>query len=147
MSHAYSRNYVHLTFATKDRRRVIRETIQQSLWTLIADVARSYGVDVRAINGAEDHVHILIDLPPKIALATVVRAVKQKSSQWMNENGHLFHWQTGYGAFSVSVSNLATVDEFVRNQPEHHRKMTFEEEFAALLTKHGVEFTPGKIFG
>ena len=147
MSHAYARNYVHLTFATKGRRRVIKEPIQQGIWTLMADIARSYGVDVRAINGSEDHVHMLINLAPKIALATVVRAVKQGSSQWMNENGHLFHWQVGYAAFSVSVSNLSVVDEYVRDQKEHHKKMSFEEEFAALLKKHGIDFTPGKVFG
>jgi REP element-mobilizing transposase RayT len=147
MSHAYARNYVHVTFAVKDRRRVIKPAIQPGLWARIADIARSYGVDVGAVSGAEDHVHVLMNLPPKIALATVVRAVKQGSSKWMNENGHLFHWQVGYAAFSVSVSNLAAVDEYVRNQTEHHRKRSFEEEFAALLKKHGIEFTPEKVFG
>jgi REP element-mobilizing transposase RayT len=146
MSHAYARNYVHITFAVKGRRRVIKPPIQQHLWLLIADIARSYGVDVRAVNGGEDHVHLLINLPPKVALATVVRAVKQGSSTWMNENGHLFHWQVGYAAFSVSVSNLPAVDEYVRNQAEHHKKRSFEQEFAALLAKHGIEFTPGKTF-
>ncbi len=147
MSHAYSRNYVHITFAAKGRRRVIKPAIQQGLWLLISDIARSYGVDVRAVNGGEDHVHLLINLPPKIALAAVIRAIKQESSKWMNENGHLFHWQVGYAAFSVSVSNLPTVEEYVRNQAEHHKKRSFEEEFAALLAKHGIEFTAEKIFG
>lgn len=147
MSHAYARNYVHITFGVKGRRPVIKPAIQKSLWTLIADIAGSYGVDVRAVSGAEDHIHILINLPPKIALANVVRAVKQESSKWMNENGHYFHWQIGYAAFSVSVSNLALVEEYVRNQPEHHKKRSFEEEFAASLKKHGIEFTPEKILG
>lgn len=147
MSHAYSRNYVHVTFGTKGRRQVIKPAIQQQLWTMIADIAREYGVDVRAVSGGEDHVHMLVCLPPKIALANLVRNVKQGSSKWMNENGHYFHWQVGYAAFSVSTSNLAAVDAYVRNQPEHHRKRTFEEEFAALLQKHGIEFTREKIFG
>lgn len=147
MSHAYTRNYVHITFAVKGRRRVIKPAIQQGLWTLIADIARSYGVDVRAINGDEDHVHILLNLAPKIPLARLVAAVKQGSSKWMNENGHYFHWQVGYAAFSVSTSNLPTVDEYIRNQAEHHRKRTFEEELATLLTKHGIDFTPTKVFG
>ncbi len=147
MSHAYSRNYVHITFGTKDRRQVIKPAIQQQLWTLIADSARQYGVDVCAVSGGEDHVHMLVCLPPKIALANLVRNVKQDSSKWMNENGHYFHWQIGYAAFSVSSSNLVAVDAYVRNQAEHHQKRTFEEELAALLTKHGIDFTPDKIFG
>ena len=79
----------HVTFGVKGRRRVIRPAIQQGLWNLIADIARSYGVDVRAVSGAEDHVHLLMNLPPKIALANVVRAMKQGSSKWMNEAGGL----------------------------------------------------------
>lgn len=147
MSHAYSRNYVHLTFGTKGRRQVIKPAIQQQLWTFIVDIAREYGVDVRVVSGGEDHVHMLVCLPPKIALANLVRSVKQGSSKWMNENGHYFHWQVGYAAFSVSTSNLAVVDAYVRNQVEHHRKRTFEEEYAALLEKHGIEFSPEKVFG
>lgn len=147
MSHAYARNYVHLVFGTKDRRQIIKPPIQEGLWMLMADIAREYGVDVRAVSGAEDHVHILVCLTPKIALANLVRNVKQGSSKWMNENGHFFHWQIGYAAFSVSASNLAVVEKYVRNQREHHRRRSFEEEFAALLEKHGIEFTPGKIFG
>jgi len=92
-------------------------------------------------------VQILVCLTPKIALANLVRNVKQGSSKWMNENGHFFHWQIGYAAFSVSASNLAVVDAYVRNQQEHHRRRTFQEEFATLLEKHGIEFTVGKIFG
>jgi putative transposase len=147
MSHAYSRNYVHVTFAVKERRPIIKPAIQQGLWTVIADIARSYGVDVRAVNGGEDHVHLLINLPPKIALANLVRAVKQGSSKWMNENGHYFHWQIGYAAFSVSASNLVAVNEYLSKQPEHHRGRSFEDEFALLLKKHGIEFTAEKVFG
>ncbi len=147
MSHAYSRNYVHLTFGTKGGRQSIKPPIQQQLWTVIADTARQYGVDVRAVSGGEDHVHILVCLPPKVALANLVRNVKQGSSKWMNENGHFFHWQVGYAAFSVSTSNLPAVDAYVKNQVEHHRNRTFEEEYSALLAKNGIEFTPEKIFG
>ncbi len=147
MGHTYARNYVHVTFGTKGRRQVIKSAIQQQLWNVITDTARGYGVDVRVVSGGEDHVHMLVSLPPKIALANLVRNVKQASSKWMNENGHYFHWQVGYAAFSVSTSNLAVVDAYVRNQPEHHKKRSFEEEFALLLRKHGIEFTAEKIFG
>ena len=147
MSHAYARNYIHIAFGTKDQRQVIKPAIQQQLWDLIADLARKYGVEVRAVAGGEDHVHLLVCLPPKIALANLVRHVKQGSSQWMNENGHFFHWQAGYAAFSVSTSNLAAVNAYFSTQPDLHRTRSFHDEFSALLTKHGIEFTPEKIFG
>jgi putative transposase len=144
MSHAYTRNYVHITFAVHGLRRVIKPAIQNDLWLLISDIARAYGVDVRAVGGDEDHIHLLINLPPKISLANLVKNVKQGSSKWMNENGHYFHWQVGYGAFSVSVSNLSAVDAYIRNQQTHHRTRSFQDEFLALLEKHGIESTSGK---
>ncbi len=147
MSHAYSRNYVHITFAVKGRRQVIKPSIQPILWNLIADIARTYGVDVRAVGGTEDHLHLVVNLPPKISLANLVMHVKQDSSKWMNEHGHLFSWQVGYGAFSVSVSNLAAVDAYIRNQGEHHRTRSFADEYSALLTRHGINFTAEKVFG
>src|SRR3954470_19174242 len=144
MSHAYTRNYVHITFSVHGRRRVIKPAIQNSLWLVIADIARNYGVDVRAVGGVEDHVHLLINLPPKISLANLLMHVKQGSSKWMNEAGHLFAWQKGYAAFSVSVSNLSAVDEYIRNQEAHHRTRSFEDEFLTLLKKHGIQSTSGK---
>jgi len=93
-----------------------------------------------------NRLHILLALPPKLSLSHAVRAIKANSSKWMNENGHRFGWQEGYAAFSVSVSNLAHVCEYVRNQPEHHRHMTFEQEFLALLKKHCIEADPAQVF-
>lgn len=118
--------------------------MRDRLWACLTRIADEYGVQVNAIGGTEDHVHIVATLPPKTAVAVLLRALKAGSSKWMNEEGHLFAWQTGYGAFSVSASNLDRVCDFVRRQEEHHRKTGFGNEFALLLKKHGIESTTKK---
>lgn len=147
MSHAYARNYIHLVFGTKDCRCCLKGPVQGKLHPYLAGIAREYGIEVLAIGGGEDHVHLLLQMPPKLAVATVVRALKADSSKWMNENGHFFAWQQGYGAFSVSASNIEGVAEFIRTQSQHHVRHSFEQEYFALLAKHGIEFTPGRVFG
>ena len=92
-----------------------------------------------AINGMADHAHILFHLPQNMSLAKAVQLLKANSSKWMNEHGRRFSWQEGYSAFSVSISNTPVVARYVRNQEQHHRKMTFEQEYRALLRKHGIE--------
>lgn len=100
-----------------------------------------------AIGGTENHVHILFHLPPKLALAKAVSLLKANSSKWMREQGIKFSWQEGYGAFSVSSSNLDQVRRYIQNQETHHHKASYEDEFRALLRKHGVEFDPQFVLG
>ena len=139
MSHAYARNYVHLIFGTKGQRPWIHQPDQ--LHTCIVGIAKEYAIDVQAIGGTDDHVHLLITMPPKLSVANAVRAIKAGSSKWMNESGHLFAWQTGYGAFSVSVSNLDAVTGYIAKQAEHHCQRSFEDEFREFLRKHGIAST------
>jgi REP element-mobilizing transposase RayT len=101
---------------------------------------------VRAIGGVEDHIHILLELPPTLAVSAAVRTIKSNSSKWVNELGRRFAWQKGYAAFSVSASNIAAVERYVRSQEQHHRKMTFEDEFIGFLKKHGIAFDPKYVF-
>lgn len=145
MSHAYARNHIHIVFGTKGGRKCIHGEMRERLWNNLRDTAREYGVTVLEIGGSDDHVHLLATLPPKIAVATLLRATKANSSTWMNEQGHLFSWQAGYGAFSVSASKLEKVAAYIRAQAEHHQRVSFKEELGALLKKHGIEFTPEKI--
>jgi putative transposase len=99
-----------------------------------------------AVGGTEDHVHILIHLPPKISLAKAVLLLKSNSSKWMNEVTE-FSWQEGYSAFSVSLSNLDAVIRYIRNQRQHHRKLGFERELRAILQKQGVAYDPRDLAG
>jgi REP-associated tyrosine transposase len=139
MGHAYSRNYVHLIFGTKDNRPWIHQPDQ--LYACINDIAKQYAIDMRAIGGTDNHVHVLAGIPPKLSVAHAVRVMKAESSKWMNEAGHLFAWQQGYGAFSVSASNLEAVADYIGRQAEHHRNRSFEEEFREFLRKHGIVTT------
>lgn len=145
MSHAYSRNYVHIVFSTKDRREWIRD--QRAMWSLLTDAISAYSARVIEIGGVSNHVHVLIEVPPKISVVTLMRAMKANSSKSMNEAGHLFSWQQGYGCFSVSASSLERVRIYIQRQEEHHRKHSFEEEYKALLEKHGITFTPERVLG
>ena len=111
--------------------------------TVLAD-ATSYllsALGIRAIGGTDDHVHILMALLPRISVAQAVRVIKANSSKWMNETGHLFAWQQGYGVFSVSASNLPAVCDYIGRQEEHHQKRSFADEFQEFLRKHGIVAT------
>jgi putative transposase len=147
MAHSYSQTYMHLVFSTKDRRNFISKELQPLLWAYLAGICKNHEMTAVAIGGTEDHVHILFQLSPKLALAKAVQLIKGNSSKWIGEQKIEFAWQEGYGAFSVSSSNLERVAEYIRNQKAHHRKFSFEEEFRAILKKHGVEYDPKYVVG
>jgi putative transposase len=99
---------------------------------------------MHAVGGMEDHAHMLIQLPPTLSLSDAMLEVKTSSSRWM---GRSFAWQRGFGAFSVSASNTPAVIRYIQTQEAHHKKMSFDEEFIALLKKHGMEFDPRYVLG
>jgi len=104
---------------------------------------RELGGKLLAANGTADHVHLLMRLPPRLALADAVRVVKTNSSRWVHQSRALrrrFQWQAGYGAFSVSQSNVPEVVRYIRNQEQHHRRESFREELLAFLKRHGIEY-------
>jgi putative transposase len=136
-----------LVFSTKDRRNAIAKQWQPRLWAYLGGKCRNHEIFPLAIGGTENHVHLLIQLPPTIAPAKAVALLKANSSKWMGEQGHAFSWQEGYGAFSVSSSNLDRVIRYIQDQDAHHRKTNFEDEFRALLRKHGVEYDLQHLLG
>ena len=142
MPHSFAQNNLHIVFSTKQRRDLIAKEIQPKLWPYIATIARNHGMQVLAVGGTANHVHVLLRLPPSLALARTITLLKSNSSKWMNEHGKGFAWQEGYGAFSVSASNVPRVMLYVQNQEAHHRKVSFEGEYMMLLKKHGIEFDP-----
>ena len=149
MGHTYSRLLVHVVFSTKDRKPTIVEDIRPRLYDYMAGVARSeFGQAVR-IGGIEDHVHGLLALKTDVSVAEAVRKWKSLSSGWVHktfaEHG-AFAWQVGYAAFSVSQSSVERVTQYIENQAEHHRSQSFEDEFRALLKRHGVEHDPQQVW-
>ena len=140
MSHTFTKNHQHIVFSTAQRHKLIEKPFQPKLWAYMAGICRNHGIYVRAIGGIEDHVHLLIELPPTLAVAQAVLKVKSNSSKWVNETRKKFAWQKGYAAFSVSASNLLAVERYVNNQEAHHRRISYEDELIALLEKHGIHF-------
>lgn len=147
MSHTYARNTVHVVFSTKGRRKFIPKDFQTRMWAYVAGICKKEGIFVVAVGGTEDHLHLLAQIPPMLALSKAVATIKANSSRWASEQGHKFAWQEGYGAFSVSASIVPTVVQYIENQEAHHTKMGFDEEFVALLKKHGVAFDPKFVLG
>jgi putative transposase len=147
LSHTYVQNVIHIVFSTKERRKTIPSDMKERFWSYIAGICKHEKIFVHAIGGMEDHIHLLLQIPPTITLAKAVLAVKSNSSRWLKQQVHEFAWQEGYGAFSVSKSNIVAVVRYIQDQEKHHKKMSFEEEFMALLKKHGVEYDPKYVFG
>lgn len=147
MSHSYSSNRVHVVFSTKRRMRMIPEELQPRLWAYMAGIAKNQGFQAIAIGGVDDHVHVLVLLPPTMPLSRAVQFLKGSSSKWLNESGIKFSWQEGYGAFSVSASQTTRVIRYIRNQRSHHTKRKFEDEFRELLKRYGIKYDPEYVFG
>lgn len=147
MSHTYAQNVVHVVFSTKERSKAIHKQLQPRLWAYVAGICKKLGVGVHCVGGTEDHIHLLIQVPPMLPVAKAVESIKANSSRWARESGLKLTWQQGYGAFSVSASIAPLIVRYIQNQEAHHKKMSFDEEFLALLRKHGVEFNPKYVLG
>jgi putative transposase len=138
MSHTHSSVRVHCIFSTKERRKIIPANMQPRLWGYIGATATKLGMKTFAVGGIEDHAHALIALPPTMMLSEAMQKIKANSSRWMGEQGIEFAWQEGYGAFSVSISRMDETIAYIQNQREHHKKKSFEEEWAEILKRHGM---------
>ena len=138
MAHTYTLNLLHVVFSTKNRAPLIRNL--ELLINNLRGIARNKGIDVLAAGGTQNHVHLLIRLPPVRPVSETMRDLKANSSRYMNETLGGFAWQDGYAAISVSPSQVPTVRAYIENQERHHARRTFEQELAALLDKLGVEY-------
>ncbi|HKR59396.1 MAG TPA: transposase [Pyrinomonadaceae bacterium] len=148
MSHAYVCNLMHCAFSTKERYPWIDTELEKNLWPYIGGIARKNRMKALAVGGVSDHLHTLLSLPGSMSFAKAVQLIKGGSSKWIHEEFGLkkFEWQEGYGAFSVSQSQVKKTIAYINDQKEHHRKRTFKEEFLELLDKHGVDYDPRYIF-
>ena len=138
-----SRILIHLVFSTKKRERVLTPAIQTELHPYLAGTLANIECPSLQVGGVEDHVHLFFGLSRTRTIADVVETVKTSSSKWIKTQGAAlagFHWQSGYGAFSVSQSDADAVVAYIRNQSQHHQKMTFQAEYRRLLERYQVAF-------
>lgn len=143
MPQSLANNLVHLIFSTKNRERCITDSLRSDCHAYMATVLKNMDCPALIINSVEDHVHILFLLHRTVALSTAVGDLKSSSSKWIKTQSpelEDFAWQAGFGAFSVSESNVKAVRKYIENQAEHHRRVSFQEELRTFLEKHGVDY-------
>jgi len=145
MPHTHACVLTHCVFSTQRRLDLIPDVTKMCKY--LTGIARAKDITLLAAGGTTNHVHLLIALPPTVALSKVMQDLKGNSSRWLNQRGTKFAWQEGFGAFGVSQSQKQIVADYIARQPEHHRKRTFEQEFATLLRKSGVAVDSHRIFG
>ena len=149
MPNTFSNLLFHVVFSTKERKKLLSGGIRNRLYPYIYGIASKNNFKILDIGGVSDHIHILLSLNPEISVSKAVQLIKGNSSKWLHENFtnlNIFSWQSGYGAFTVSKSQIGIVQKYIANQEEHHKKMSFEEEYIELLKKNKIDFDPKYLF-
>ena len=139
----------HIVFSTKNRAPVLRRERREDLFRYIWGITKNRRSHLYRINGVEDHLHILSSLHPTVSLADFVKEIKTGSALWIKANRvfkSFSHWQEGYAALTCSRREIDGLIEYITTQEEHHRKVTFDEEYRKLLLEAGVEFDPRYLF-
>ena len=143
MAQSLSRVYVHIVFSTKNRQKLIDDSIAESLFAYIGGICKGLSCFPIRVGGHRDHVHILCTLSRTITQADLLETIKTKSSKWIKTKGtayQKFYWQNGYGIFSVNPSEIDVVVRYIQNQAEHHKKRSFQDELRAFLKKYKVDY-------
>lgn len=149
MANTYSQVNIQCVFAVKGRENLITRKFRNELHQQMAGILRNSDAFPLAVNGWTDHVHVFFELPMTKNIADLMRILKASSSKWINDNNLVigkFEWQKGYGAFSYSRSQRDNVIQYIINQEEHHRKLSFREEYLNLLEKWEIEYDSGYLF-
>lgn len=143
MPQSLVKNYIHITFSTKDRYPFIDKKIARELFAYLAGICKNFESYPVEIGGVADHIHIVCNLSRKIPLMKLVEELKSHSSGWIKTKGNgyqNFYWQNGYGGFSVNPKEIEVIRQYILNQEEHHKKRTFQDEYRAFLEKNNVEY-------
>ena len=150
MANTFSQIYLHLVFSTKHREKLIHRDIEERVWAYMGGVAKTHKMTPIQIGGTEDHAHVLVGTPTTISPSQAAKYIKGDSSLGIHrefDGLKNFAWQDGYGAFSVSRSELPAVVDYIKRQREHHAGRSFEREFRTLLELHEVEYDERFLFG
>lgn len=150
MANTYTSLHYHVVFSTRNREPLIPKDVRDRIWAFLGGIARENKMKALCIGGLEDRIHLLIMAPPAMALSKMVQLLKGGSSKWIHETFpamRRFAWQDGYGAFTVSKSQIPEVIQYIQGQDEHHRAKTFQEEYLTFLEKHGIEYDERYVWG
>ena len=143
MPQSLSSILIHLVFSTKNREPFITPAIETELHPYLAKIFRELKSPSLTIDGTVDHLHILFSLGRVIKVADLIEEVKTESSKWIKTKGwefRNFHWQRGYGAFSIGQSNVPILKRYIRNQKKHHQRVTFQDEYRKFLKAYGIDY-------
>ena len=143
MPQSLAKILIHIVFNTKLRAPILHEPIRRDLYAYLAGILKQCSCPAIRIGGTVDHVHILCNLSRTLAVAKVVEEIKTGSSKWLKTKQaefRTFHWQNGYGAFSVSQSTVDAVADYIDKQEEHHRRQSFQDEYRALLERYQMAY-------
>ena len=149
MPNTYTQLYIHIVFAVHGRDSLLRSEFREHVHKYITGIVEQRSHKLIAINSVPDHMHLLIGYEPQQALSDLVRDIKSHSAKYINEQGWMktkFSWQTGYGAFSHSRSQIDAVVKYIANQETHHRKTDFRREYLDMLEKYSVSYDPKYLF-
>ena len=149
MGNTYTQIHIQSVFTVQNRVCIIRKAWKDELYKYITSIIQSNGHKVLAINGMPDHIHAFIGLRPSISVSDLARDVKNNSSNFINDRNWVkgkFSWQSGFGAFSYSRSQIEKVYNYILNQENHHKKKTFKEEYLELLKKFEIEYNEKYLF-
>ncbi len=150
MANSYIACFMHCVFSTKERRQQITDDVRERLWAYVGGIARENDMKTIAVGGTSDHIHVLLSLPATMPVAKAVQLIKGGSSKWVHDafpEHDLFAWQEGYGAFSVSKSRVNDTIAYINGPAAHHAKRSFQDEYRALMEKHGIEWDERYVWG
>ncbi len=149
MPNTYSQIYIQIVFAVQGRQNLIASSNREELHKYITGIVQNRNQKLLTIFAMPNHVHILVGIKPSIAISDLVRDIKAGSSKFINDNGwnnYKFNWQEGFGAFSYSKSQVDSVIQYIMKQEEHHRKISFKEEYIEFLNKFDIEYNEQYLF-
>jgi len=141
--HSYVQNYIHLIWVVKDRFPILNNNLKIKLFKHLENSIFKMKVVKIELNIQPEHVHLLASIPSDLSISEFIKNIKGESSHWINQNDFLkvkFSWQRGYGAFSVSASQLDSVKKYIQDQDDHHTKTLFTEEYKAWVKKYKLKY-------
>ena len=149
MANTYTQIYIHTVFAVENRISLIKEPWREELHKYITGIVQNNKHKLIAMNSLPDHIHIFIGMKPIQSVSNLLQDIKDSSSKWINKRGFVsgkFNWQSGYGAFSYSHSQIDAIVKYIQNQPQHHKKKTFRQEYVEFLARFNVPYDERYLF-